>query len=176
MRNFLEGKKIWGYVSGTYMIPKNTEQGDVVLIDTWEANNAKIITWINNYVEHSIGMQLAKYETAMKDLGSLRYFMGIEVAYSPRGYLLSQSKYVADILEQTRLTGNKTVDTSIKVNARYSSSDGLPLVDPTLYRTIVGSLVYLTITRPDIAYVVHIVSQFVASPTTVHWAAVLRIL
>ena len=37
------------------MIPKNTEEGNVILIDIWEANNAKIITWINNYVEHSIG-------------------------------------------------------------------------------------------------------------------------
>jgi hypothetical protein len=46
---------MWGYVSGTYMIPKNIEEGDAVLIDTWEANNAKIITWINNSVEHSIG-------------------------------------------------------------------------------------------------------------------------
>jgi len=63
MRNFLKGKKIWGYVSGTYMIPKNIEEGDVVLIDIWEANNAKIITWINNSIEHSIGTQLAKYET-----------------------------------------------------------------------------------------------------------------
>jgi len=50
------------------------------------------------------------------------------------------------------------------------------LIDPILYRTIVGSLIYLTITRPDIAYAVHVVSQFVASPTIVHWAAVLRIL
>jgi hypothetical protein len=111
----------------------------------------------------------------MKDLGSLRYFLGIEVAYSPRGYFLSQLKYVADILKRARLTDNKTVDTFIDVNARYSS-DGLPLTDPTLYHTIVGSLIYLTITRPDIAYVVHVVSQFVASPTTVHWVAVLCIL
>ena len=59
----IKGKKMWGYVSGTYIIPKNTKKGDVVLIDIWEANNVKIITWINNYVEHSIGTQLTKYET-----------------------------------------------------------------------------------------------------------------
>jgi hypothetical protein len=92
--------------------------------------------------------------------------MGIEVAYSPRGYLLSQSKYVADILQRTRLTDNKTVDTTIEINARYSSSDGIPLTDPTLYRTIVGSLVYLTINCPDMH--VYVVSLFVASPTTIH--------
>jgi hypothetical protein len=62
------------------------------------------------------------------------------------------------------------------LNVKYAPSDGVPLPDPTLYRTLVGSLVYLTITRPDIAYVVHVMSQFVVSPTTVHWAAVLRIL
>jgi hypothetical protein len=94
--------------------------------------------------------------------------LGIEVAYSPRGYLISQSKYVADILEQARLIDHKIVDTPIEVNARYSSSNGLPLTDPTLYFTIIGSLVYLTITRSDITYLIHVVSQFVASPTTVH--------
>jgi len=55
---------MWGYVSGTYVVPKNTEEGDTASIDAWEANNTKIITWINNSVEHSIGTQLAKYETA----------------------------------------------------------------------------------------------------------------
>jgi hypothetical protein len=111
--------------------------------------------------------KLARY-FEMKDLGSLLYFLGIEVAYSPRGYLISQSKYVADILEQARLIDHKIVDTPIEVNARYSSSNGLPLTDPTLYFTIIGSLVYLTITRSDITYLIHVVSQFVASPTTVH--------
>ena len=75
----------------------------------------------------------------IKDLGTLRFFLGIEVAYFPRGCLLSESKYVADILERDRLTDNKTVNTPTEVNAKYSSSDGMPLSDPTLYRTIVRS-------------------------------------
>jgi hypothetical protein len=112
----------------------------------------------------------------MKDFGYLWYFLGIEVDYSPRGYLLSQSKYIADILELTRLIDNKSVDTPIEVNARYSSSNGLPLTDPTLYHSIVGSLLYLTITRPNIVYVVYVVSQFVDSLTIIHWATIFRIL
>ena len=117
------------------------------------------------------GISVLKTELArqfeMKDLSYFLYFLGIEVAYSPKGYLFSQLKYVADILERARFTNNKIIDTLIEVNARYSFSDGLPLVDPTLYHIIIGSLIYLTITRLDIAYVVHIVSQFVVSPTIV---------
>ncbi|XP_031257396.1 uncharacterized protein LOC116115383 [Pistacia vera] len=65
MRNFLKGKKMWGYVSGTSVKPKNTDEGYDALIDAWEANNAKIITWINNSVEHSIDLwdQLALIES-----------------------------------------------------------------------------------------------------------------
>jgi hypothetical protein len=62
MRNFLKGKKMWRYVSGTVIL-KNNKEEDVVLIDIWDANNAKIITWINNSVEHSMSTQLAKYKT-----------------------------------------------------------------------------------------------------------------
>ena len=129
--------------------------------------------------DHS-GIELLKHDLAhrfaMKDLGLLRYFLGIEVAQSKKGYLLSQTKYISDLFTRARLSDNRTVDTPLETNARYSPSDGVPLSDPSLYRTIVGSLVYLTVTRPDIAHAVHVVSQFVTAPTSVHWGAVLRIL
>ena len=126
------------------------------------------------------GISVLKAELAkqfeMKDLGPLQYFLSIEVAYLLRGYLLSQSKNVVDILERARITDNETVDTLIVVNAKYSSFDGVPFSDPTSYRTIVGSLAYLTITRPDISYVVYVLSQLFYSPTTFNWVVVLRIL
>ncbi|GKA46037.1 uncharacterized mitochondrial protein-like protein [Tanacetum coccineum] len=64
----------------------------------------------------------------------------------------------------------------LSIEVASSTKDGDPLPDPSLYRTIVGSLVYLTVTPPNITYVVHIVSKFVIAPTTVHWAVVLEIL
>ena len=122
----------------------------------------------STHLTRSITRPVSKLWFEMKDLGSLRYFLDIEVAYSPNGHFLSQSKYIANILEWARLTNNKTINTLIEINIKYSSSNVLPLSYSTLYHIIVGSLVYLIITRPDIAYVVHIVSQFVASPITVH--------
>ena len=77
---------------------------------------------------------------AMKDLGLLRYFLGIEVAQSSKGYILSQTKYISDLFDRARLTDNRTVDTPIKSNAKYTPSDGVPLSDPSLYRTIWGVL------------------------------------
>ena len=112
----------------------------------------------------------------MKDLGPLRYFLGIEVAYSPAGYLLSQTKYCNDVIQRAGLTDIKYVSTPMEHNCKLQTTEGVPLVDATRYREIVGSLVYLTTTRPDIAHSVHIVSQFVAHPTSVHWAVVLWIL
>ncbi|GJZ87264.1 uncharacterized mitochondrial protein-like protein [Tanacetum coccineum] len=77
-----------------------------------------------------------------KDLGLLRYFLGIEVASSPKGYLLSQSKYIGDLLDRARITDEMVEDIHIDAKAKYTPTNGDPLHDPSLYRTIVGSLVY----------------------------------
>ncbi|XP_057503724.1 uncharacterized mitochondrial protein AtMg00810-like [Actinidia eriantha] len=112
----------------------------------------------------------------MKDLGNLSYFLGIEVSSTSDGHYLSQTKYASDLLSRAGLTDNKTVDTPLENNVRFHTTDGEPLSDPTLYRQLVGSLIYLTVTRPDISHAVHIVSQFMSAPRSTHYAAVLRIL
>ena len=112
----------------------------------------------------------------MKNLGPLSYFLGLEVSSSSDGYYLTQAKYTSDLISQAGITDSKIVDTPIEYNNRLNTHDGEPLPDATLYRQLVGSLVYLTVTQPDISYTVHIVSQFMAAPRSLHYAAVLRIL
>jgi len=96
----------------------------------------------------------------MTDLGPLSYFLGIEVLHSKQGYYISQSKYIQDLLDRSGLTDNKIAATPMDLHLQLRPTDGTPLQDPALYRHIVGSLVYLTVTRPDIAHAVHILSQF----------------
>ena len=112
----------------------------------------------------------------MKDLGKLNYFLGLEITSSSDGYYVSQAKYASDLLTRAGLTDSKTSTTPLEPNCRFTPMDGTLLDDPTLYRQLVGSLVYLTVTRPDISYAVHIVSQFLSAPRSHHYAAVLRIL
>uniref|UniRef100_A0A2N9IZP8 Integrase catalytic domain-containing protein n=1 Tax=Fagus sylvatica TaxID=28930 RepID=A0A2N9IZP8_FAGSY len=100
----------------------------------------------------------------MKDQGLLSYFLGLEVSSSSDGYYLTQAKYTSDLISRAGITDSKIVDTPIEYNNRLNTHDGEPLPDATLYRQLVGSLVYLTVTRPDISYAVHIVSQFMAAP------------
>jgi len=112
----------------------------------------------------------------MKDLGSLHYFLGLEVLSDSSGLYLCQAKYTSDLLSKAGLIDNKTASTPLEHNLHLAPNAGPSLRDPTLYRQLVGSLVYLTVTRPDIAYAVHTVSQFMSAPCSDHYAAVLRIL
>ena len=112
----------------------------------------------------------------MKDLGHLSYFLGLEITHSTDGLYITQAKYASELLSRAGLTDSKTVDTPIELNAHLTPTGGKPLSNPSLYRRLVGSLVYLTVTRPDISYAVHQVSQYLSAPRSTHYAAVLRIL
>jgi hypothetical protein len=128
----------------------------------------------SDHISH-VKKHLSK-EFQMSDLGPLSYFLGIEVQQTPKGFYLSRSKYIQDLLDRSGLTDTRTVATPMDIYLQLRPKNGAPLADPTRYRYIVGSLVYLTITRPDIAHIVHILSQFVSTPTSVHYGHLLRVL
>jgi histone deacetylase 1/2 len=122
---------------------------------------------------HDLGLDFA-----LKDLGDLHYFLGIEVKKVHNGIILSQEKYANDLLHRVNMQICKTVDTPLSVSDKLSLTDGEVLGgdDSTNYRSIVGALQYIILTRPDIAFSVNKVCQFLHAPTTVHWTAVKRIL
>lgn len=99
----------------------------------------------------------------MKDMGILHYFLSIEVVFSPKGLLLTQQKYICDILSRDALTNTKLVDTPIEVNAKMGLTDGSPLPDTTRFLQVVNSPVYYTITRPEISFSIHAINHFVAA-------------
>ncbi|KAL5727461.1 hypothetical protein ACHQM5_000656 [Ranunculus cassubicifolius] len=113
---------------------------------------------------------------AIKDLGALHYFLGVEVIPHKHGLFLSQQKYIRDILGRTQLEGVKPVNTPLAANTQLSQVGSPKLSDPTHYRSVVGALQYLTFTRPDISVAVNKVCQYMQTPTEDHWAAVKRIL
>ncbi|KAJ0806767.1 putative RNA-directed DNA polymerase [Helianthus annuus] len=113
---------------------------------------------------------------AIQDLGSLSYFLGIEVVCKGPDMILSQKKYILELLQRAGLSQAKPVTSPITTIANLSLGDS-PLFDnPVRYRQIVGALQYVTLSRPDITFAVNKVCQFMHSPTENHWSAVKRIL
>ncbi|KAK3018899.1 hypothetical protein RJ639_005104 [Escallonia herrerae] len=112
----------------------------------------------------------------LKDLGPLNYFLGIEVARGPHGLFLSQHKYALDILSESGLSASKPAAFPMEQNHSLALTGGPLLSDLGPYRRLIGRLIYLTITRPDICYAVHVLSQFMQSPRSQHWDAALWVL
>ncbi|CAL2240949.1 unnamed protein product [Prunus armeniaca] len=122
---------------------------------------------------------LQKYlasEFEMKSLDDLKYFLGIKVARSKHNIFLSQRKYILDLLVEIGMLDCKPIDTSSEQNHKLGLYPDQVPTDKERYQRLVGKLIYLSHTRPDIAYAVSVVSQFMYSPSEDHMGAVMRIL
>ena len=111
----------------------------------------------------------------IENLGTLTYFLGFEIARNKHGINLSQRKYTLDILTETGMFNCSPVSTPLNFSVKMQAI-GDPLDDPTTYRRLIGKLVYLTNTRPNITYVVSHLSQYVVAPTKDHLQAALRVI
>ena len=112
----------------------------------------------------------------MKDLGTLSYFLVLEVTSSFDGYYLSQAKDTSDLLSKAGIIDNKIVSTPLEYNSKLTPLDGEPISNTTRYHQLVGSLIYLTVTRLDISHAMGMVSKFMDAPCFVHYTVVLQIL
>lgn len=131
--------------------------------------NGNDSTGIANFKTH-LGKQYHN-----KDLGFLCYFIGIEVARSEEGIRLCQRKQL-DLLSQTGTLGARLVDTPMDSSVKLDAVSGNVFQDIKRYWRLVDKLIYLTITHPDITYVVGVLSQFMHGVCQLHWEVVCCIL
>ena len=115
-------------------------------------------------------------EFEMTDLGMMHYFLGIEIVQSDDGIFLSQKKYVGEILDRFQMNDCNPVNTSVECGLKLHKDPEGKKVNNTLYKQIVGSLMYLTATRLDIMYSVSLISRYMENLTEMHLLAAKRIL
>nr|XP_016455380.1 PREDICTED: uncharacterized mitochondrial protein AtMg00810-like [Nicotiana tabacum] len=108
---------------------------------------------------------------ALKDLGNLHYFLGIEVSHARDGLILCQSKYIRDLLARAKMEGAKPIATPMLAGQQLSQHGNTTFHDHSLYRSLVGALQYITITRPDVSYTVNKLCQFMHNPMESHFQA-----
>ena len=117
-----------------------------------------------------------KQEFDMSDLGKMKYFLGVEVVQDSGGIFIDQKKYANEILERFGMGNSNSVKNLVVPSFKLVKDEGNASVDATAYKQIVGSLMYLTAARPDLTYVVSLVSKFMERPTEVHQQVVKRVL
>ncbi|GJW68107.1 putative RNA-directed DNA polymerase [Tanacetum coccineum] len=113
---------------------------------------------------------------ALKDLGPLNYFLSIEIVPYVSGILLSQKKYILELLQSASLSNCNPMSSPMVTSSSLSLDDSTAFSNLVKYRQVVGSLQYVTLSRPDIAFAVNKVCQYMHAPTENHWSAVKRIL
>eukprot|EP00253_Pinus_taeda_P025452 PITA_25452 len=134
-----------------------------------------LMTGNNESYIASIKKELGK-SFEMTYLGYVHYYLGIEVTQHPKSIFLSQNKYIGDLLNRFGMTECNPLTTPMEQNLKLTSIEGKEFEDTTKYRQLVGSINYLTTTRPNISFVVGILSRFMQNPCEGHWSVAKRVL
>ncbi|XP_062143892.1 uncharacterized mitochondrial protein AtMg00810-like [Alnus glutinosa] len=134
-------------VTGSNFLALLVYVDDVILV----SNDARVISDFILFLDKKF---------KLKDLGFAKYFLGLEIAKSSKGISLCQQKYALEILEDSGLLGSKPAKFPMEPHVKLSRDNGNLIDDPTMYRRLIRRLIYLTLTRPDLAYSVQILNQF----------------
>ena len=130
------------------------------------SNNSSLVQWFASAM---------KSEFEMSMLGELSYFLGLQVRQQSEGMFISQEKYLKEILKKFNMEYSNLVGTPMETKCKLSKDDQSPEVDQKSYRSMIGSLLYLTASRPDIMLVVGMVGRYQSAPKQTHLSAVKRI-
>ena len=134
-----------------------------------------VITGNNSILVATIIKQLGDM-FSLKDMGSLHFFLGIEVLLTRAGLFISQHKYVHGLLAHTSMSSEKDVSTPLSTTQSLQLVDGTTAVDSSEFHRIIGRLQYISLTCPDISFAINKFSQIMHKPTTNHWTTTKRLL
>ena len=165
-----------GFVKSPYehaLYTKRNEDGDIMIVCLYVDD---MIFTGNNPGMFSEFKKVMTTQFEMTDIGQMSYFLGVEVNQTKNGIFMSQKKYAEQILEKFRMQDCKPISTPAEGGIRLSFDSTREPVNPTLFKSLVGSLRYLTFTRPDIMYAVGVVSRYMEKPKQDHFIAAKRIL
>lgn len=155
---------LFTYTSGSSIVTLLVYVDDMVLA----GNSTSLLTQVKEFLSTQF---------KIKDLGTLKYFLGLELARSIAGIYLNQRKYTLDLLKDVGLSSCTASLLPMEQNHHLlQPDDSTTIPDISLYRRIIGRLIYLTISRPDISYSVHVLSQIMANPKTSHMQAAVKLL
>eukprot|EP00253_Pinus_taeda_P033067 PITA_33067 len=148
--------------------------GKSLIIHVLYVDDPILIVSDSNLINHVKSSRKNKFE--MIDLGHLHYFLGLQVLQSKEGISLSQSKYSLDILRHFHMEDSKPTPSPFQFGAKHSFACTSPEYYATLYHQLVGKLLYLTHTHPDLSFDVGLIAQFMQNPHESHWKVAKRIL
>ncbi|GJW69824.1 putative ribonuclease H-like domain-containing protein [Tanacetum coccineum] len=180
-----QAPRAWYETLSTYLLDNGFHRGQIdktLFIKRHKDDILLVQVYVDDIIFGSTKKQMSnEFETLMHDkfqmssMGELSFFLGLQVKQKSDGIFISQDKYVAEILKKFDFASVKTASTPMETNKALVKDEEAEDVDVHLYRSMIGSLMYLTASRPDIMFAVCACARFQVTPKTSHFNAVKRI-